>query len=189
MITSIDSFFQRRIDSSIIEIDNLSQFGLPAEFLNFLKSYTIEIDINLASFLNLSHQTKGSPLIDRIESYFQTGLELRWEEVPNFKREYISIGSFDGGEIVVKQGAHMHNESHVYMWEITSGHFEPIEKIANSFELLALTLANHDILRFNNKEDIRFNKYDQYESDCYRIVDQFNPDLSEAGRKLWRWLV
>ena len=30
---------------------------------------------------------------------------------------------------------------------------------------------------------------EKYEAGCYRIIDNFNPDLPEGGRKLWRWLL
>ena len=43
----------------------------------------------------------------------------------------------------------MHNESSVFMWETSSGHFEPIARIANSYENFLLTLANFDLMLAN----------------------------------------
>ena len=106
--------------------------------------------------------------------------------IPSYQPGFVQVSSFDGGQILLRYGQHMHNESSVYLWEISSGHFEPIEKISESYEKFILTLIHFDKIY---DEDIHENHYDKHESNCYGIIDHFNPNLSEAGRKLWRWLI
>ena len=160
---------------------------MSGEYLSFLHKFRIEdTSIGQAFVLDIRPYSQVL-LIDKLKEYFRVrNSDYKPVHISSYQSGYVQVSSFDGGQILLKQGKHKHNESAVYMWETSSGHFEAIEKISDSYEKFILTNANFDKIY---DEEIHENDYDKHETDCYRIIDYFNPDLSDSGRDLWRWLI
>lgn len=165
-----------------IDINALSKFGLPKEFLDILLRFDIEgFGVSWVNFLHIPYEARSLPVTERVVASLEESDNYNFPELANYEPGYVCVGMFDAGNILLKKASHMHSKSDVYMCEIGSGWNKPITKIADSFEQFMLILAN---FVYYYSED-----YSKHPEIRNRIFDYFSLDIPTDAKDEWRWIL
>lgn len=145
----------------------ISKFGLPAEYINFLKQYTI-VGVSLHTLSLVPFGNKN--ILDNLE-------ELNHAESVDFHEKYVAVSSVEADNIVLLRGQHMHNDSAVYFKEHYPSNQNSPEKIADSFEQLVLIFSNFQTFEPlpGTERELKFRE----------VIDWFLPDDATTQRAAW----
>lgn len=145
--------------------------GLPDDYISFVEAFQVE-NVSLGLFDLMPFQG------DEIS----TALELANGDIKNplISDKFLHVASYESDFILLNKGAHRHDDSRVYFLDISRGYISNPTLIAKTFMNFILSTANLDKCMIEN-QDV------SWES-MIKIIQFFNPSLSEKAKRCWRFI-
>ena len=149
----------------ITNSEKLPDFGLSADYLDFIENYNTErVAIG---FLSLDPLNTG----DIVQSIYELNGE---NKNPCIDDQFIHIASFEADPMLIRKAEHMHGNSAIYFQDISTGFFPSPLKIAENFVQFIICMANLDFLGTKNCDDI---------TSSFRVIlDEMTPPISNQQK-------